>query len=49
MSPWPLNVYMDAVIRGENGDRKERSEIHGGGERMEKTWPLVCRRLGSVW
>ena len=29
--------------RGENGDRKEGSEIHGGRERMEITWTLVCR------
>ena len=28
---------------GEDGDRKEGSEIPGGWERMEISWPLVCR------
>ena len=34
---------------GEDGDREEGSEIPGGWERVEITWPLVCRGLGSVW
>ena len=29
--------------KGENGDGKEVSDIHGGRERIEITWPLVCR------
>ena len=35
MSPWLFNVYMDEVIKGENGDGKEG--------RVEITWPLVCK------
>ena len=33
MSPWLLHVYMDGVMK----DGKERSEIPGGGERVEIT------------
>ena len=28
---------------GEDGDVKERSELHEGWERVEIAWPLVCR------
>ena len=28
---------------GEDSDGKERSELHGGWERVEIAWPLVCR------
>ena len=43
MSPWLFNVYMGAVkkevkMRMERG----RSEILGGWERVEISWPLVC-------
>ena len=30
---------------GEDGDRNERSEIHGGEEKLDITCPLVCRYL----
>ena len=31
MSPWLFKLYMDAVMKGENGDREGRSETSGGG------------------
>ena len=36
-------MYGCSDKRGENGDEKEGSEIHGGWERIEITWPLVRR------
>ena len=36
MSHWLFNVYMDGVM-------KEGNENPGVWERMEITWPLVCR------
>ena len=41
MSPWLFNECSDE--RCENGDEKKGSEIHGGGERPEITWPFVCK------
>ena len=41
MSPWLFNGSNEG---GEDGDRKERSELPGGWERVEKiAWLLVCR------
>ena len=34
---------------GEDGDGKEGNELSEGWERVEIAWPLVCRRLGSMW
>ena len=42
-SPWLFNVYMDAVMKDDDGDGKEESEISGGWESVEITWPFVCR------
>ena len=42
-------IYGCNDLRGEDGDGKEGSEIHGGRKTMEITRPLKCRRLGSVW
>ena len=41
MSPLLFNVYRDGVM-------EEKTEISGGDERVEITWPLVCKSLGSV-
>ena len=38
-----FNVYVNAVIRGENGDGEDGSEISGGRKRGEITWLLVGR------
>ena len=44
-----IYIYIYIYIYGrsdegcENVDRKKRSEIPIGGERMEITWPFVCR------
>ena len=36
MSPWLFNVYIDAVMKGdENGDGEEGSEISRGGKRVD--------------
>ena len=43
MSPWLFNVYIDVVMKDENWDGKEGSELSGGWEIMEIAWPLVCR------
>ena len=42
MSPWLFNVYINAVMRDENGDGNEVSEIHGGEEKVDISCPLVC-------
>ena len=34
---------------GENGYRDDGIEIFRGGEKIEITWPLVCRWLGYIW
>ena len=44
MSPWLFNSYMDRVMRevkiwmGRRG-----GELHGGWERVEVAWPLICK------
>ena len=45
MAPWLFNIYICGWSEegGEDGDGKEESEIHGGRERVEIAWPLVCR------
>ena len=44
MSPCLFNVYMDGVMKEvKDGDRKERSELPGGREKMEFAWSLVYR------
>ena len=44
MSPWLFNVYMDGVMKEvKMGMGRRGSEIPGGWERVENTWPLVCR------
>ena len=43
MSPWLFNVYIDVVMKEMMMGMGRR-----GGERVEITWPLVCRCLGSV-
>ena len=35
-------VYGRSIEKGENWDGEDGSEISGGGERVEITWPLVC-------
>ena len=49
MLPWLFNVYVDAVMKGENGDGEYGHEIPRGEEIVEITWPLVCRRIGFMW
>ena len=49
MYPWLFSVYMDAVMKEVKMGMGRRGEILGLGERVEITWPLVCRYLGSVW
>ena len=44
-----FNVYGCSNKGGENGDRKENNEISGGGKRVKIAWPLVCRKVGSLW
>ena len=46
MSPWLFNGWSDEG--GEYGDGKEGRELHGGWERVEIAWSLVCRWLGSM-
>ena len=36
-------IYGCSIEGGEDGNRKERNEIPGGGERLEIACPLVCR------
>ena len=43
MSPWLFSVYMDAVMKGEIGDRGNGNEISGGGRRLEIIWLLAFR------
>ena len=45
MSTWLFNIYVYVWSDegGEDGDGKEGSEIPEGWERVEITWPLVCR------
>ena len=40
MSLW---LFIDAVMRDENVDGEEGSDISGGGKRVESAWPPVCR------
>ena len=35
MSSWLFNVYMDGVMKKEDGDGKKRSDMPGGWERVE--------------
>ena len=44
MSPWLFNVYMDGIMK-----EVKMGEIPAGRERVEITWSLECRWLGSVW
>ena len=43
MSFRPFNVYMDAVMKDENGEREDGSEISGRRKRAVIVWSLVCR------
>ena len=36
-------IYGWSDEAGEDGDGKEGSELPGGYEKVEITWPLVCR------
>ena len=41
MSSYIFNVCMDAVIKEGNWGWRGRSEISGGGERIDFSWPSV--------
>ena len=41
--PLALQCIYGLSDGGEDGDRKEESEILRGGKRVEIAWPLVCR------
>ena len=44
MSSCLFNVYMEAVMKEvKMWDGEDGSEIYRGGEKVEITWPLVCR------
>ena len=43
MSPSLFNVYMDGMMKGEDGDGKKKSELPAGWESVDIPWPLVCR------
>ena len=46
MSPWLVNVYLDAVMQEVKlGMRRRGSEISGRGKRMESAWPLVSMQI----
>ena len=53
ISPWLFNVYMDAVIKEMKMGKGRREvrflEEERERERVERTWSLVYRCIGSVW
>ena len=42
-------VYGCSNESGENGEGEKESSVSGGGERVEITRYLLCRRIGFVW
>ena len=43
MSPWLFNVYTYGVMKEVKMGWEGGGELHGGWERVEIAWPLVCR------